>query len=350
MQDQLIIYSAHEINSRVRHRQGETKIGDLVNTISDPENWKTELKNSSSKYIVLGLPEDIGVRANYGRGGAYAAWKPSLDFLINMQSNQFLSGDEILILGHVYFDDLMEIASSLNYKLEADIIKARKLVEQVDERVVDIIKNIISAGKIPIVIGGGHNNAYPIIKGVSIANNSKPINVINCDPHSDMRPMNGRHSGNGFLFAFEENYLDKYVVFGLHESYNISFAMDMFRQYPNRLAYESYDNIFVRESINYYDALRCCFDFFGGDENAVGIEIDLDSIQNVPVSARTPSGMLPVDVRKYVWFCAENLNAAYLHIAEGAPVLAHKQVDNKTGKLIAYIITDFIKAMNSKNI
>lgn len=44
MQDQLIIYSAHEINSRVRHRQGETKIGDLVNTISDPENWKTELK------------------------------------------------------------------------------------------------------------------------------------------------------------------------------------------------------------------------------------------------------------------------------------------------------------------
>lgn len=58
-----------------------------------------------------------------------------------------------------------------------------------------------------------------------------------------MRPMNGRHSGNGFLFAFEENYLDKYVVFGLHESYNISFAMDMFRQYPNRLAYESYDNI-----------------------------------------------------------------------------------------------------------
>lgn len=122
------------------------------------------IKNSSSKYIVLGLPEDIGVRANYGRGGAYAAWKPSLDFLINMQSNQFLSGDEILILGHVYFDDLMEMASTLNYKLEADIIKARKLVEQVDERVANIIKNIISAGKIPIVIGGDTTMHIQLLK------------------------------------------------------------------------------------------------------------------------------------------------------------------------------------------
>lgn len=350
MQDQLIIYSANEINSRIRHRQGEKKLGDLVKTISDAGNWVDELKASTTMFVVLGLPEDIGVRANYGRGGAYAAWKPSLDFLINMQSNQFLSGEEILILGHVYFDDLMEMASTLNYKLEADIIKARKLVEQVDERVTTIIKHIITAGKIPIVIGGGHNNAYPIIKGVSLANNAESINVINCDPHSDMRPMTGRHSGNGFHFAFEENHLHKYVVFGLHESYNISFALDLFRQHSNRLSYVTYDDIFVKESINYYDALRNCFNFFGGDDKSVGIEIDLDSIQNVPVSARTPSGMLPVDVRKYVWYCAENLNAAYLHIAEGAPVLAHKQVDNKTGKLIAYIITDFIKAMHTKNI
>lgn len=344
----IIIYTAKEISSRTRKRKGERKIGEMVQVISDANNWQVALKKSSAKYVVLGLPEDIGVRANYGRGGAYAAWKPSLDFLINMQSNQFLVGDDILILGHVYFDDLMEIAATFNFKKEADIIKARELVQQVDARVCAVISSIIEAEKLPIVIGGGHNNAYPIIKGVCLGKQISGMHVINCDPHSDLRPMIGRHSGNGFHYAFDEKLLEKYVVFGLHESYNIYSAMEMFKAYPKQLKYVSYDSIFVRETINFYDALRNCFDFFKGDDNIVGVEIDLDSIQNVPVSARTPSGMLPLDVRKYVWHCAENLPVAYLHIAEGAPVLAHKQMDNKTGKLIAYIVTDFIKACEGK--
>ncbi len=347
MHDHLIIYSTQEINSRTRHRNGEKKIGEMVQTISDKENWTESLSQSTAKFVILGLPEDIGVRANYGRGGAYAAWKPSLDFLINMQSNEFLSGDEILILGHVDFTDLMELANGLNFKLTDDINKARELISKVDERVVAVISKIISAGKIPVVVGGGHNNAYPIIKGVCEGKKIKCINVINCDPHSDMRPMNGRHSGNGFHYAFHEKYLNKYAVFGLHESYNIHSALELFNNNMDRLFYESYDDIFVRDSINYFDALKSCFDFVEEKdqkgENAIGLEIDLDSIQNIPVSARTPSGMLPVDVRKFTWHAAENLNCTYLHIAEGAPVLAHKQMDNKTGKLIAYIITDFIK-------
>jgi formiminoglutamase len=154
--------------------------------------------------------------------------------------------------------------------------------------------------------------------------------------------MNGRHSGNGFHYAFAENLLQKYAVFGLHESYNVNSALNLFQNHPNRLYYETYDAIFVREQIHYFDALKNCIDFVTGAKT--GIEIDLDAIQNVPVSARTPSGMLPVDVRRFASHCAEQLDIAYLHIAEGAPVLAHKQVDNKTGKLIAYLITDFIKS------
>jgi formiminoglutamase len=47
----------------------------------------------------------------------------------------------------------------------------------------------------------------------------------------------------------------------------------------------------------------------------------------------------------FIGNCAKNLNAAYLHIAEGAPVLSHIKADNKTGKLIAYLISDFIKGV-----
>lgn len=337
----LQIYQASEILSRTKRRHGETKIGERMQTIADPANWLSGLQVSNAQFVVLGIPEDIGVRANYGRGGAYAAWKPSLDFLINMQSNAFLEGSEMLVLGHVDVADLMQQADALDYKREEHIQQARSLVELVDARVIEVISGIVSAGKIPIVVGGGHNNAYPLIKGTAHATGA-PIHVINCDPHSDMRPLQGRHSGNGFHYAWHEKVMSRYAVFGLHEAYNIYSALAMFDQFPEALTYETYDDIFVRETVNYFDALKRCIDFV--DHAPCGIEIDLDSIQNVPVSARTPSGMLPVDVRKFVWHCAENLPAAYLHIAEGAPVLAHKQVDNKTGKLVAYLITDFVKA------
>ncbi len=336
-------YSKEEIISRTKHRHGETKIGETVHTIQDTENWEQQLKYDQAKFVVLGIPEDIGVRANHGRGGAYAAWKPSLDFLLNMQSNQFCNGSELLILGHVDMDDLMEMANGLNYKSDTDIEKARWLVGKVDARVCAVIEKISAAGKIPIVVGGGHNNAYPIIKGINLGKKLHGIHVINCDPHSDMRPMLGRHSGNGFLYAYHEKYLTKYAVFGLHESYNIHTALALFEQHSADLHYETYDDIFVREQISFELALNNCIYFC---KNApCGVEIDLDSIQNVPVSARTPSGMLPVDVRKYVYHCGTSLDACYLHIAEGAPVLAHKQMDNKTGKLVAYIITDFVKAV-----
>lgn len=339
-------YSKQDITSRTKHRHGETKLGEKIQSISNAENWQQELKNATATFVVLGIPEDIGVRANHGRGGAYAAWKPSLDFLLNMQNNQFCDGEQLLVLGHIEMNDLMEIANSLNYKLDTDIEKARALVAKVDERVTAVIQQICEAGKIPIVVGGGHNNAYPIIKGINLGKKVSGINVINCDPHSDMRPMLGRHSGNGFLYAFNEKYLNKYAVFGLHESYNIYSALALFNQHKEALHFETYEDIFVRERISYNEALKNCTTFCGND--FCGIEIDLDSIQNVPVSARTPSGMLPVDVRKYVWHCGAELNACYLHIAEGAPVLAHKQVDNKTGKLVAYIITDFIKACKQR--
>jgi formiminoglutamase len=71
----------------------------------------------------------------------------------------------------------------------------------------------------------------------------------------------------------------------------------------------------------------------------------MDTIQNIPSSAKTSSGISANNARQYVTWCAKNTNAAYLHIAEAAPVLSHIKTDNKTGKLIAYLVTDFMKSV-----
>lgn len=342
----VVIYSSNDIKEFTRKRQSETKIGEDVFTINDETNWETELKNSVAQFVMLGIPEDIGVRANYGRGGAHTAWKPALESFLSQQSNFFLNGKSICVLGHIQVEDLMTKADELNQKTKQDISELRKLVTEVDERVSAIIEKIIRLGKIPLVIGGGHNNSYPLIKASSVVK-EKGINVVNCDPHSDFRPLEGRHSGNGFSYAFQENYLNKYSVFCLHEQYNTAQVLADFTKHNDSLFFNTYEDVFVRESKSFSDALLQNINFV--KSNACGVEIDLDAITNVPSSAKTSSGISPVQARQYVYQCGKNLSPLYFHIAEGAPILSHIKADNKTGKLIAYLISDFIKGCQEKS-
>lgn len=339
------LYFKKDIEQLTRKRTNETKIGEDIFVLSSENNWEIELKNTDCKFVLLGIPEDIGVRANYGRGGAHTAWRPALDSFLSQQSNTFLNGKEICILGHVYVEDLMEKSNTLNIKNKLEMTEIRKLVSEIDERVTDVISKIISCNKTPIVVGGGHNNSYPIIKAFAKTQDQK-INVINCDPHTDFRPLEGRHSGNGFSYAYNENYIHNYSVFCMHEQYNTSSVLNTFNNNQKHLYYSTYEDIFVRESKSFSTALNQNISFVKG--NYCGVEIDLDAITNVPSSAKTSSGISPVQARQYVYQCAKQLNVNYLHIAEGAPILSHIKADNKTGKLIAYLISDFIKGINDK--
>ncbi len=186
--DSFKIYSQSDVLALTTQREGEEKFGEKVLVISS----LNEIGNSSAKFVLLGIPEDIGVRANLGVGGAKTAWQATLKAILNIQSNSFLNGEEILVLGH------FEIGEPTDQSL----MGLRKKVSKIDELIYPVIQQIIAADKIPIVIGGGHNNCYPIIKGTSLALNTK-VNVINIDAHTDLRnPLEGRHSGNGFSTAF----------------------------------------------------------------------------------------------------------------------------------------------------
>jgi formiminoglutamase len=335
------LYQAEDILKLTRSRTGEQKIGETVQTVSGI-SWVEGIKNSAARFVLFGIAEDIGVRANYGRAGASTAFKPALESFLSQQHNDFLDAGSVLVLGEVQVDDLMEAAQPLDMRSPNDMARLRELVAQVDERVSEVMQAIISVGKIPLIIGGGHNNAFGNIKGASLALDKK-INVINCDPHLDFRPLEGRHSGNGFSYAWEQGFIDKYAVLGMHEQYNNQASLNQFKKLPGHLFYNTYESVFVRQEMDYKKALQQCIGFV--KDNACGIEIDLDAITNVPSSAKTSSGISPTQARQYVYQCAANLKPLYLHIAEGAPVLSHIKADNKTGKLIAYLLSDFIKGV-----
>lgn len=344
MQNFVKIYNKEKVSEFYVHRPNETKIGERIQVIHDVNHWQEEMKQSAVQFVILGIPEDIGVRANFGRSGAYSAFNAALKSFLSMQDNFYLQSDKILLLGEVFVSDLMDASKKLNPKNTKDLPQLRQLVEELDQRVFEIIKQIILCNKIPIIIGGGHNNSYPIIKAVAKYLHKK-INVINCDAHSDLRPIEGRHSGNGFRYALEENLIDHYHILGLHEQYTSENVLQYIRQ--KNITYYTYEDIFIREKLSFKEALTNSI--FLMKNNPCGIELDMDAITNVPSSARTSSGISPIEARKYIYFCSNKLNCVYLHLAEAAPETAHLRADYKTGKLLAYLTCDFIKGINDKN-
>ncbi|CAM1366953.1 conserved protein of unknown function [Tenacibaculum soleae] len=327
----LQLFSKNDITSFVSPREGETKLGQSVQTISNLEN----IHLTSAKFVIIGAPEDIGVKMNYGNGGAHTAFIPTLKSVLNTQENQFINGKEILVLG--YLDFLKE---ALNFD-GSDREKGDLLVKAIDRELSSIIKTIIEANKIPIVIGGGHNNAYGNLKGLS-EGKKQAINVINLDAHTDLRRLEERHSGNGFSYAIEHKYLNKYFMFGLHENYTPQYVFDYIHTNVN-IDYNTYEELEIYKSIPFKNELLRAQNFI--QEKPFGIEIDLDCIQNFPSSAMTPSGFTSQQARQFVHYFAKNKNANYIHICEGAPaVMQDPTATNQVGKFISYLITDFIKA------
>lgn len=338
-------FTAADLAKYTTQRSGEIKFGERIQTISPDEPLAKAMKNCDAEFVLLGIPEDIGVRANYGRPGAASAWESTLKSIVNIQHNKFCKGGRLLILGNMEVTELMREASAIIGTSIEDRKKLSEMIEEIDKEVSHIVHQIILAGKTPIIIGGGHNNAYGNIKGGALAK-GKPINAVNFDAHTDFRVLEGRHSGNGFTYAFEEGFLKNYFIFGLHENYASKAVMENIKKHADRIKFNTYEQINVRREKSFSAEIGIALEFIKDD--AFGIELDLDAIRDVPSSAMTSTGFSAEKARQFVHFFGCHKNALYLHICEGAPELDNANNNHLTGKLIAYIVTDFMKAKHGE--
>ncbi|MDB5192236.1 MAG: Arginase/agmatinase/formiminoglutamase [Segetibacter sp.] len=337
-----------DVLANTKIRRFETKLGERIQILKQSTDLEKALQESSARYVLLGIPEDVGVRANSGLGGADTAWEPFVKAFLNIQSNDFLEGSNILFLGHFDFSPLIDLIEQNAHQYEEKIDAYRHAVNIIDEAVEPMIKMIVQHNKIPIVVGGGHNNSYPLIKGAAkglMKSGKVPlasINCINLDAHADFRPLEGRHSGNGFTYAEEDGYLQKYFVIGLHENY---LPQNIWMDVVNNpfIDFLTYEDIFIHEKMNFMQAIAHATT--SSEDTYTGIEVDLDCVENTLSSAATPTGISIVHARQYVTFTAKDVNPAYLHICEGAATLSDGRTSETTGKLISYLVSDFIKAL-----
>lgn len=343
----LKFYDKKDILSLTKIRRFETKLGERIQSLHNKTQFESSIRESTAKYILFGIPEDIGVRANQGVGGTDSVWVPFLSSFLNIQSNDFVGGDELLLIGHFDFGDMKYLIEQNAYNDKERIDAYRHAVITIDDEVEELTKLVTACNKIPIVIGGGHNNAYPIIKGSAKGLHKADliplaqINCINLDAHADFRPSEGRHSGNGFRYAEEDGYLQKYCVVGLHENY---LPQNVWLDIVNNpfLDFITYEDIFIHEKRNFIQAIAHATGFT--EDTYTGIELDLDCIENILSSAVSPSGIQALQARQFITFAAIDSKVAYVHICEGATHLNDGRKQESAGKLISYLVTDFIKA------
>ena len=314
--ERIIPFTSNDLAKITNHRSGEIKFGEKMITV--PKNTDTIefFKTCEAKYVLFGIPEDIGVRANFGRPGAASAWNSSIKSIANIQHNRFCKGSQLIVLGQLDVSKVMKEVQNLDFNDSNDRSRLSQLVTIIDKDVSHIIFNIVKSGKIPIIIGGGHNNSYGNIKGSALAK-GKSINAINFDAHSDFRILEGRHSGNGFSYAYEEGFLKKYFIFGLHENYTSKRVLDIIKKIESRVRFNTYESVNIRKEKEFDLEMAYALEFINND--FFGIEIDLDAIPNIACSAMTTSGFSVEQLRQFISFFAKNNNATLLHISQGTP-------------------------------
>jgi formiminoglutamase len=303
----------------VKLRGGEVRLGEKMIFRDESDSWKRE------GFHILGVCEDIGPRLNGGLGGAQNAFLPFIERLVSVQSNKFLDGGDIVIHGFLKWNEAS--------------VPSNVLIEELDDIVASWVRSVKENQGIPIVIGGGHNNAFGLIKGVSEFL-GEGIAAVNCDPHADTRAIESRHSGNPFSFAIARNYLKNYTVLGLHESYNNTFILDYLAEH--QIAHTFFEH-WLDEPESFYsdiDATAKKHQHIG-----CGLELDMDAIAGMPSSAFTPSGLSMEQARFYIRKMASRVPIHYLHLPEAAP---QSDMENKiVGKSLAYLVVDFIKCQSN---
>ena len=95
--DKLVLFNNSDLKKLLNKRTGESKFGEHITVLSSISSIYDELKNLDVTHVIFGLPEDVGVFANYGISGTYNTWDTVIKYLVNIQNNDFICAEKVLI-------------------------------------------------------------------------------------------------------------------------------------------------------------------------------------------------------------------------------------------------------------
>ncbi|MEP6788173.1 MAG: formimidoylglutamase [Acidobacteriota bacterium] len=288
-----------------RGDKNDPRMGETVHR--DPEHY------SGADIVILGCPQDEGVRRNNGRVGAAAA--------PNAIREQFYKLTTFNIKKKVFDLGDVRIGSTL---------------EETHDTHFAVITQLLLDGKRVIVLGGGNDISYP--DGAAMAEVYGPDwwIGINVDSHLDVRIAEQRNSGTPYRQLLEEKHLLPSYFYEV--GYQSHFASPVYYEYirdlgVNRISLEllrsrAEADLELKEGIKqkFIGHSSSLNTFFGFDMDAV-------RANDAPgTSAPSPLGLRASEFIQLVKYAASLANTKIIEFSEVNPTF---DIDNRTTKLVA---------------
>lgn len=236
-----------------------------------------------------------------------------------------------------------KINSSLNFKNAVSEMQSIPLASEISEthnQVAHAIQQAHENQSISIFIGGGHDLAFPHLKGVKDSFSGE-LACINIDPHFDLRPPNPEIlSGSPFYLAIEEGIIqgENLSEFGIGEHCNSAELWAYAQKHKI--------NIYPFPKLRRKDKsleFKAALDKLALNADKIVISLDLDAIQAAfapGVSAPAAEGFFPEDVLEMMRISAQEPKVCSLGIYELNPLF---DIDNRTARLAALLAFEFIR-------
>jgi formiminoglutamase len=180
-----------EPSTELPRRADDPRLGQIV------DFWQGNPANvTPGRAVLVGFPQDEGVRRNHGRQGAARAPDDIRRWLYRLTPAYIAPGAEQGGANRIV--DLCDTAP-----LDVGNVRIHGDLESSQEALGEVVGGILDAGAIPIVLGGGHETAYGHFLGY--VRSGKPCRIVNLDAHLDVRPFSSGlgHSGSPFRQILE---------------------------------------------------------------------------------------------------------------------------------------------------
>lgn len=268
-----------------------------------------------AELVIIGCPQDEGVRRNNGRVGAAAAPDKIRQVLYQLTAPPELATGRIVDLGNI------KIADSL---------------EETHEVQAQVVAKILAESKRLIVLGGGNDISYPDCLGLSKVH--KNILALNIDSHFDVRDNEVRNSGTPYRQLLEEHIIRPENFFELATQ---PFAnAEMFWKYLESKQVAIYTLDQLRQQ-GIEKTLHLILD--KNDSEALFWGFDMDSVCSADapgVSASYETGLTAEEIISIAAIAGQDSRSKILEISEMNPTY---DIDSKTAKLAAQIILCYLK-------
>lgn len=306
-----------------RSDKSDPRMGDLVQR--NPKDFSEHIRVG-----ILGVPTDEGVKRNGGRIGAKDA--PDAIRTELYKRTGFVLGKETSPSSLPIFD--------------FGNIKIGKTLEETHDKLAETVSLLIANNVIPIVLGGGHDIAFPNFLGFS--KGKQTVGVINIDTHLDFRkPIPKRNSGTSFrqMLDHHTSALNamNFVEVGIQSFAN---SEEHYTELTERGA-----TVFslrdVRED-GMTKVMELAYELAAASTDSLYISFDMDAVKgsDAPgVSASLPTGLTAEEFLVAALFAGKRRKVKMIDLVELNPKY---DIDGRTAKLAALAIMYFLTGVANR--